>query len=205
MLKLDMRVHICCVFSSLGTTGIQSALTILCRGGPSFIRCVPTRQGGNWVVYDDYNVFYCYDSGDVSDHGYDYESDDLPAGCHFEDDDHNIRNLAPAPTLSTAAHAPAAAIRPLAPARATHPPHGLCSQHHGAVSTNPFIQNATLDDHTECRGLVCYPVAASVEASGQTPSSDNTYSGGVIAGIVIGSVVGAALLAGFMVWLFRGI
>ena len=44
------------------------------------------RQGFNWIVYDNQNLFYGYDLEDASDHGYDYESDDLPAGCHFEDD-----------------------------------------------------------------------------------------------------------------------
>ena len=48
---------------------------------------LPKLQGFNWIVYDNQNLFYGYDLEDASDHGYDYESDDLPAGCHFQDDD----------------------------------------------------------------------------------------------------------------------
>ena len=141
------------------------------------------------MVYNEQSQFYGYDSGDVSNHGYDYESDDLPTGCHFEDDD--IRSLAPAPAPSTATPGPAAALQRVAPAHAPapHPHRGLCSQHPSALSNNTFTRNATLDDHTECRGLVCHPVAARVK-----PDEQRRLSSGVIAAIVICSVLGAALL-----------
>ena len=149
------------------------------------------------MVYDEQNQFHGYDSGDVSIHGYDYESDDLPAGCHFEDDHNIVEIWAPAPTPSMAAHGPAAASQPVAPALAPapHPHHVLCSQHPSIESNNTFTQNATLDDVTKCRGLVCYPVAASVEANGLTQSSDTTPSNVAIAAIAICRILGLLILS----------
>ena len=155
---------------------------------------LPPQQGCNWVVYDDQRQFYEYDSGDVSYHGYDYRSDDLPVGCHFEDDSDNLRSLAPAPVLSTAAHGPAAVSQPFGPAHAPAPgPHqGLCSQHAGTLDNSAFTKNGTLDDHTECRSLVCHPVA--VKTHEQTQVYRTALSGGIIAAIALASVGVAAIL-----------
>ena len=126
-------------------------------------------------MYDDHDWFSGYDLGDVSNHGYDYESDDLPAGCHFEDDgDNDVESGAPAPTPSNAAYGPAAASQPDAPAHApaARPLQGLYSRYAATIHTLP---NGMMDDSTECRGLVCYPVVARAEQpqDSDTPSSNS--------------------------------
>ena len=122
------------------------------------------------MVYDEHCQFYGYDPGDVSDHGYDYESDDLPAGCLFEDDSENeIKSFSSgvddgfilAAQLSTlsmatcwAAHGPAAASQPNTPAMAPAacPHQGSCvfrGQHPFITESNNTFDHAMVDDSVE--------------------------------------------------------
>ena len=102
---------------------------------------------------------------------------------------------------------PKAVLQPLAPApaSASRPTRqGLCSQHTSTVSNDTFAEaDATLEDYTMCRSLVCYPVAARVTANEQDVPSIS----GAIAAIVIilCSVVGAGVAAGLMIWQCRAI
>ena len=155
------------------------------------------------MVHDEQNQFFGYDSGDVSDHGYDYESDDLPAGCHFDDDDDvDIKTSFPAPTLSTAANGPSAASQTVAPAHTPAPrPHlGLCIQYDFTVDNNTFAF-AMMYDGTECRDLVCHPVAARAGAKEQTQNSDTRSIRSIISAVLgLAGPVLSLIATVFLVW-----